>query len=477
MAEDSNKEQLEIQAKLDTSQLKTEAKQAFNEVVKEEKKVEEQSKKTSKAIDDIGKAGKQTATELKTTEDAGNKVASSLQKAGQSGTQALKEVGKEAEKTAKKISSIDESVKGIKLGQAFGIANRLLHTQTAQNIGGEIGDALGMSDTSKDVAGGAISGALGGASMGAMIGSAIPGVGTAIGAGIGAAAGALAGAASALMDAAAETKDAARNLAKETGRESEATINRYNETKYREETAQRVQGYLDNPTTTPKLQEEIARLQADIEEGKQKRDELATDINTVSQWSSAGLSGSARIKADNERSAKLAELNDEYAKNEREMERTAERVNALTAALKMLEQATKPGAVSDNGMVGPEMPFYVKAQRDAEEKARQEAEKREAEFEKIKNANWQKEQRDLAASYRDEAKEKLSSISGMSGMKLTDSLTQIGGGAGYASQMRGITDHVQRVVNEVKKLNGIADSILNKMDNIKNEGVFTGDSE
>ena len=62
-----NKEQLKIETELDTSKLKQEAQQGMQAVVNEEKKVENQSNQTSKAVDSIGQSGKNVGQLFLTT--------------------------------------------------------------------------------------------------------------------------------------------------------------------------------------------------------------------------------------------------------------------------------------------------------------------------------------------------------------------------------------------------------------------------
>lgn len=160
-----NKEQLKIEAELDTSKLKQQAQQGLGQVVNEEKKVENQAKQTSKAIEDIG---------------------NSANKAAQKGTQSLKQMGNEAEKTAKKVSSIDSAVKNIKFGQALGLAQRFASSDIGKGVGNSIGDSLGMDASTKGLAGGAIQGGLAGAAMGMQMAGPIgAAVGTLVGAGLG----------------------------------------------------------------------------------------------------------------------------------------------------------------------------------------------------------------------------------------------------------------------------------------------------
>ena len=175
MAEEK-KEALKIEAQLDTSKLKQEAKNGFQQVSNEAKKVENQVKQTSKAVDGVG---------------------SSLNRASQQGTQALKQIGNEAERTAKKIDAIATATKNINYGQALGAAARIAGSDLGRGIGSAIGDSIGMSGEAQSLAGGAITGALGGAASMAWAG------------GPGMAVGALVGAATGLLNAANEQQKAA----------------------------------------------------------------------------------------------------------------------------------------------------------------------------------------------------------------------------------------------------------------------------
>lgn len=179
------KEQLRIEGELDTSKLKSGAKQGFDAISKEEKKVQQESRQTSKALDDIGNAGK----------NAGR----AMQQAGQQSTSALKNIGNEAKNTVTQIDNIAKATKQIKLQQALGAANRAI-TELAP-VGQMLGKAAGMSDDDISLAGAGISGAMSGAMIGASIGGPL--------APLTAAGGALVGAASALMSAGRELQKAA----------------------------------------------------------------------------------------------------------------------------------------------------------------------------------------------------------------------------------------------------------------------------
>jgi hypothetical protein len=191
---DENTEQLKIQATLDTSNLQGEAKKAFGAVGNEAKKLEGQVRQTSKALDNVG---------------------DSATKAAQKGTQALKQMGNEADRTAKKVSSIDSAVKNIKLGQALGLAQRFASSDMGKGIGNSIGDALGMDDSAKGLAGGAIQGGLAGAAMGMQIAGPM-----------GAAVGSLVGAGAGLLNAAKVQERAAVALLKSAEERQKANAQR-----------------------------------------------------------------------------------------------------------------------------------------------------------------------------------------------------------------------------------------------------------
>ena len=461
MAEE--REQLRISAELDTSKLKQEAKKGMQEVVNEEKKVEQQSRQTSKAVDDIGTKGK----------DAGN----ALQDAGSKGTQAIKQVGKEAEKTASKISDIDKSVKNLKLGQAIGVASRLANSDIGRGIGSAVGNSLGMSGSEMGMAGNALQGGLQGAAMGAMVAGPW-----------GAVVGGLAGAATGLIQAADEQKKAARELAK-SGEQRAGAILKENLKKElakdKEEEFNRIAAdpfkMVKSDFYPNREEKEVTAVQGAIDKAKWEIDGYKEEIQDAIQ----ALKDLNSINISNYSPEDVADHNASIEKEAQAYEEYSARLEEATKRLAAFEALQ---AQLDNLPVGPEIPDIVKAQRDAEANAtvgpeippeilaQREAEaKAQEQFNKELRKNWLKEMGDSAKALQNEAKEKLASVNGMAGMKLTDSLTQIGGGAGYGAQMQGISNYVQKVVSEVKNLNKTADSILNKMDKIKNEGVFTGE--
>lgn len=418
-----SKEQLRISAELDTSKLKQDAQSGFNKVVSEEKKVENQSKQTSRAVDGIGQ---------------------SLNHASSQGTQALKNIGNEAEKTARKIASINTSVKDIKLGQVFNLANQFVNSDIARYAGGELGDALGLSDKGKGVASGIIGGALGGASTGAMVGGPV-------GAALGAAAGALTGAASALMQAAQESKEASRQLVQATGEISRKTIERHSDTLYRETTARRVEGYLANPESRDKLQAEIEGLIQRRNERINERNATANRINEVSQLDAGWRTGSERRMFDEMRSKELIDLNESYAESERDIAKINQRIEALSQVANILDRNA------------------ANAQKIAEAEAQAQA-----------KTEWEADRQNRLDTLLQEKQDTISEAKGIesqvnwqekvAGTRLTDALTQIGGGSGYYNRNLSISESIDKTLKtRLGELNNMVADIQSKIEDVKGE--------
>ena len=470
MAEE--KEQLKIEATLDTSKLKQEAKKGMQEVVNETKKVEQQAKQTSKAVDDIGTKGKD--------------VGSALQQAGQQGTQALKQVGNEAEKTANKINDIDKSVKNLKLGQAIGIASRLANSDIGRGIGNAVGDSLGMSGSERGLAGTALQGGLQGAAMGAMVAGPW-----------GAVVGGLAGAATGLIQAADEQKQAARELAA-SGENRANTIIRENLRKEiakdREDEFNRIAA---NPYETVKGNwyangevKEVTAIQGAIDKAKWEidgyKEEIQDAVQALKDLNSIDTSNYSPedIKDHNASIEEQARLYEEYSARLEEATKRLAAFEALQAQLANLP-------------VGPEIPEHVKAQRDAEEAEKKQAEEKakkqaeaeakakadaEAKAQKALDMNWKKEQQDLVKGYQSQISSEESFLGRMNGFKLTDSLTQMGGGSGYGVQMQGINTYVKTISTNIAGIKAVMQKCLDTIQSIDNKyspygGQFISDSD
>ena len=454
MAEDSNKEQLEIQAKLDTSQLKREAKQGLNDVVKEEKKVEQQSKQTSKSIDEIGQKGKTVGNEL--------------QNAGQTGTQALKQVGQEADKTAKKIDEIAKATKNIGLKQGLGMASHAL-TQLAP-IGQAAGSALGMSDSDISLAGGALNGAASGAMFGSTFGP------------IGAAAGALIGAGAGLLTASQELNKAAESLIDNSKKGWEETVaawkKREEDTRNQNAWNETVKGYANNLSqddhsavieTQEAIKAKIAELVAEDEGITQKILENEQKIRDSEKWFEEHKDKmSSEFRA--ERLSSIYKWGEEITNMSGDKQPL---IRSKIAQLQAMLDASIKAMTDTSGFTGPQIPEHIKAQQDAfvgpelppEIKAQRDA---EAAWEKMKDMNWKSQLQDALKENDSIIRDRESFMGKMSGLKLTDSMVQIGAG-GYGVQMQGINSYVKNMSSSLETMRKVSQDILSTIKSIENK--------
>lgn len=429
-----NSEQLEIKAKLDTTELKREVKQGLNEVVKEEKKVEEQSKQTSKAVDDIGKAGK--------------KVGDSLQEAGKTGTQALKEVSQEAEKTANKVNEIAKATKAINIRQGIGIASNIINSDSVKTIAGAVGKSAGMDDDMMSYLGGFASATLGGAGTGAMLGSVIPGIGTAIGA----AAGSLTGAATYLITSAIEMENAAEAVKKSAEERTRANA---------------------------KNTEEIDKSEA---EEKRVNDFVTKFQDLISK---GDLKGAGRLLDKEEERARVAKntanrlLHNDYFQSDDKLYQ--EQVGDFNKAKSDLARVSQLRNVLGNAQKVSEAKSAQETERQAREKAQTEAKAKaeaeakakaqadaEAKAQKALDMNWKKEQQDLVKGYQGQISSEESFLGRMNGVKLTDSLTQMGSG-GYGVQMQGINTYVKTISTNIAGIKAVMQRCLDTIQSIDNK--------
>ncbi len=449
MAEE--KEQLKIEATLDTSKLKQEAQQGMQTVVNEEKKVENQSKQTSKAIDAIGQSGKN--------------VGNALQQSSNQGTEALKKVGNEADKTAKKIAKIDTSVQNIKLGQAIGLAGQFINSDTGKALGGYVGSQLGMSASAQGLAGSAIQGGLTGAATGAMLAGPM---GAAVGGLVGAGAGLVSAAkeqeraAVALIKAADERQAINRDRTKEIDRqEAEAKKNKEFDTKFNELIAK------GDFAGANKLVEEARKVsQAQFELGDKGIHNAAIQMdatpleNRGANYKSYDDYLTIRTSAQ----TRLGQLDNYEAQIKAAQQRTAQE-QAREAERKAQEAARQAE--------------QAKKQSEAEAKAKADE---EARFEKAKDMNWKASLKEEASQYQSQINTEESFMSKMAGTRLSDSLTKMGGGSGYGVQMQGINSYVSKMSGNIASIKTVMEKCLTTIQDIDNKyspygGQFISDSE
>lgn len=419
MAEE--REQLRISAELDTSKLKQQAQQGMQSVVNEEKKVEQQSKQTSKAIDAIGQSGK----------NAGQ----ALQQAGSQGTQAMKQIGQEADKTVQKIDEIARATKNINYGHALGAAARIAGSDFGKGIGGLIGDSIGMSGDAQGLAGGAITGALGGAASMAWAG------------GPGMAAGALIGAASGLLNAAQEQRKAAD---------------------------MQIQAARENLTK----REGIAR--SEIKAYRREQDlELANKNYNIAKNAIAGM-GKEEL-ADKE--AKLGEMrNDQQAL----IDKTKSQIEGY---IKVAEES--PGTLASVGEKIAELREKLAEQQEAMKYLDSIQGLIDARKTQLSKPNTTKTEKNTADTtylknevkhHQAELKDQESFMGRVSNVKLTDSLTKMGGGSGYGVQMQGINSYVSKMSGNVANIKTTIEKCLTTIQEIENKvspygGQFVGENE
>lgn len=434
MAEE--KEVLKIEAELDTSKLKQQAQQGMQSVVNEEKKVENQSKQTAKAIDEIGQSGKN--------------VGHSLQQAGNQGSDALRQVGQEADKTAKKIADIEKSVKDLKLGQAFGLMSRFANSEIGQHFGNAVGDSLGMSDSDKGIAGGAVQGFLGGAAAGAMIGP------------WGAVIGGLGGAAAALLKAGLELQDA-NKTEEEKARLNEANADKlWSTVRGKEEFNNLISGGTDE-----QLQERLEyerRQKTQLEQGiKTFQDKL---IKGVGEYGTP-LTANERNRLANgitESVGKRGQAMDNIAILEAELARRDREADARVAKFLADEEAAK------NSFMGPQMPPEIAAQREAERQLQQAREDEANRRQRAFDSYTIEQKRENISNIQDTQLKPLESMmNGMASFKLTDSLTRIGGGSGYGVQMQGISKYVSNISSNIQTIKGIIQQELDAIRELSNK--------
>lgn len=428
MAEE--KEQLKIEATLDTSKLKRDAQQGMQTVVNEEKKVENQSRQTSRAVDNIGQSGKN--------------VGKALQQAGSQGTDALRKVGQEADKTSKKIDDIAKATKGIRLQHALGVANQF--AGSLGPLGRAVGESMGMSEDEINTTGGMISGGLRGAAAGAALGP------------WGAAIGGLVGAGAVLIEAGNELKKGAK--------EAE---DRWNETKkqsYDRQGAEKFAELIRNGTTseiTDKIKEEmrnIASANADIADLQGQNAEVTKRIvQSVIDPISGGTYQEERIVRDEAETKKRAsELTEKLTNAEKRRAEALTKLNALQIALSQRESktatntSTKPPSTNN---------WFDKFSEQAANSY----------FSDV--AKWQNENRREELSNRLKDNESLISrrqslIEGMSSTKLTDSMVRMGAG-GYGIQMQGINSYVRNMSSTLEALNKISENILTTIRSINDK--------
>ena len=449
MAEE--KEQLKIEASLDTSKLKQQAQQGMQSVVNEEKKVENQSKQTSKAVDTIATSGK--------------KAGQALQQAGNQGKEALKQVGNEADKTVKKIAKINTSVKDIKLGQAIGLAGQFINSDTGRALGGYVGSQLGMSANAQGLAGSAIQGGLAGAATGAMLAGPM---GAAVGGLVGAGAGLVSAAkeqeraAVALIKAADERQAINRDRTKEIDRqEAEAKKNKEFDAKFNELISK---GDLAGAQKLVEQARKESQAQFELGDKGIHNSKIQMDAIALENRGAAYKSYDDYLTMRTSAQSRLGQLDNYDAQIKVAQQRTAQ--EQAREAEKKAQEAAKQAELA-------------KKQSEAEAKAKADE---EARFEKTKDMNWKASLKQQAGDYQSQISAEESFMGKMAGTRLSDSLTKMGGSVGYGVQMQGINSYVSKMSNNVAGIKTVMEKCLATIQDIDNKyspygGQFISDTE
>ena len=419
----AEKEQLKIEAQLDTSKLKQDAKSGMNAVQAETKKVEDTAKSASRAVDSIGDAAKAAGGAMKT-------------------------VGDEAGRAAQKVDQLAKSVKSIKWQQGLGIANQAMN-QLAP-VGQELGRMAGMSEGQIGMAGSLVSGAMGGAMAGAALGP------------LGSAAGALVGAGSALLVSAREQEQAAVALLR-AAEERQAANSKRTEDIDRRDAEEKARKEFD--AQVAKLVgagdfEGARRLVAENYAAAQDRFDYGNRgiHNAAIQMGAGAANAGAKYKSY-----------DDFLGIREGAKADMDRLTGMQDAISRAEAAAK-----------------ASAQREAEqqaEAARREEEARMREEERASALAARQAEQERRASLNEQLKGLKGEESGLNGelngllgsarsYRLSDSLTNIGGGSGYYAQMSGVSNYVKDISTTLKsRLKEVVDKMNTIIDQQKNGEV------
>lgn len=465
------KEQLKIQAELDTSKLKQDAKNGLNSVSNETKKLENDARSAGRVIDSIGTSAK----------GVGNAMAS----AGSQATSALKTVSSEAKNASSQVDNLAKSVKNINFKQTLGMVNQALPTLAP--VGRAMGKALGMSDDQIGVAGGLVSGAM----SGAMAGSAAGPWGAVIGGLAGAGASLLKAGEMLQKNAQDELQKSQANQKKEeTRKENEEFLNKtanatpdqlakmlLDEIQIKNEIQRQIDtNYSDDSTglTGRGLVENLKKQNANYDKLEQERliseERIRIIRSRMGEVGNSLVSGNVpELKtAEENRQRNLATLaniseSEKFANENENISQSVLAGGADTYARLSNEYSQRLEEVTQklNDSVGNQDEFnkLMKERNRLLEKSKivetayneVVAKAEQAEQDAIKaRETRQREQYNLIANGMKDSASTLTN--GLGGMKLTDSLTRIGGGTGYATQMTGINKVVSDINENVASI-------------------------
>lgn len=433
----------------DTSELKSGMNQATSDA---KQKVKELS-------DDVSK-------ESKDMEDSLDKVADSTKDIGsaaKSATAGVKDLEKQVTASSKTMEkSLDDvSKKVTAMNVASGVGKGL-------GIAGDIVKTFGGGNETADLVGNALRGAGQGAVSGAMIGSVVPGIGT----GIGMAAGALMGAGTELLKAGQELNKAAaaqsterRNAFKDAvddlaARRESARVEQENQDYVKDLNTQegmdRYNAELD--TRTKAVNDAQAAYDAFVDQFKYLFDESYTGEKSA-------------LTKDEE--AELQRLNDALASARQNLENFAPVVAVAQGILG--QRAAEEEAERQKVARAEAAAAQAQAEDEMEQLIRSMAPEETVEDRKAQEKNL-KDQLKEAQSELTGSQKELEGV-GRTTVGVTDDLTRIGGGAGYASYNNSVGDNVKTISNSLKQLIQLqqtnVDRLVNTLEDIKVTGAGT----
>lgn len=441
--------QVKVKFTTDTSALKSGMDQATSDA---KQKVKELS-------DDVSKESKDMEDSLDKVADSAKDIGSAA-KSASSGVKDLEKQVTDSSKTMEKsLDAVSRKVTAMNV--ARGVGNGL-------GIAGDIVKTFGGGNGTADLVGNALRGAGQGAMSGAMIGSVVPGIGT----GIGMAAGALMGAGSELLKAGQELNKAAaaqsterRNAFKDAvddlaARRESARVEQENQDYAKglntQEGMDRYNAELD--TRTKAVNDAQAAYDAFVDQFKYLFDESYTGEKSA-------------LTKDEE--AELQRLNDALAVARQNLENFAPVVAAAQGILG--QRAAEEEAERQKVAMAEAAAAQAQAEDEMEQLIRSMAPEETVEDRKTQER-----------SVRDQLKEAQSELTGSqrelegvgrTTVGVTDDLTRIGGGAGYASYNNSVGDNVKTISDSLKQLIQLqqsnVDRLVNTLEDIKVTGAGT----
>jgi uncharacterized protein YoxC len=434
-----------------TSDAKQKVKELSDDVSKESKDMEDSLDKVADSTKDIGKAADQASQGVKGLENQVSRSASSMEK---------------------NLASVADKLKNVSARQVAGLA-----AQGLNNIAGSLSENLG------DTAGGqygasALRGAASGMLMGAIAGP------------IGIAAGGLAGAATGLMEAAVDLKSAAQDQNIANGKIMDSARQGVMDRRSAEGRQREVQGRIDNLNAAQGNEAARAAI-TNAQELVNDRQEAARAARARYEELAMNATHTGDLEQDK---ATLAEL-DRARREMDQAELAAAELAPLIATIAAKEEEIRQSIVAE--LQATDRQIKAQQEKEAAEKAKaakmEDAARRAADEDANERliraldpfsdpayvAERQAELKDQLKGAQSEltgSQRELEGV-GRTTVGVTDDLTRIGGGAGYASYNNSVGDNVKTISNSLKQLIQLqqsnVDRLVNTLEDIKVTGAGT----